>query len=102
MLSATNLDGPAFNTRSRTAQHSSSNDTTPQTDAAELNVTDTPSNSPKSLTTDRLQALLQMQKTDPFCKCISKKTVKWKITKTQGQPLPTCKGTTLQTHHRFT
>ena len=27
---------------------------------------------PKSLTADRLEALLQMQKTDPFCKCISK------------------------------
>ena len=47
MLSATNLDGPALNTRSRTAQHNSSEDTTPQTDAVELNVTDTPSNMPK-------------------------------------------------------
>ena len=27
---------------------------------------------PKSLTADRLEALLQMQKTDPFCKRISK------------------------------
>ena len=27
---------------------------------------------PKSLTADRLEALLQMQRTDPFCKCISK------------------------------
>ena len=27
---------------------------------------------PKLLTKDRLQAVLQMQKTDPFCKCISK------------------------------
>ena len=40
ILSATNLDGPAFNTRSRTAQHSSSEDTTPQTDAVELNITE--------------------------------------------------------------
>ena len=31
-----------------------------------------PANAPKSLTADRLQALLQMQKTDPFCKRISK------------------------------
>ena len=68
MLSATNLDGPAFNTRIRTAQPSSSEDTTPQTDAIELNITDTPSNMLKSLTVDRLQALLQMQKTNPFCK----------------------------------
>ena len=68
MLSATNLDGPAFNTRSRTTQHSSSEDITPQTDAVEPNVTDTPSTMPKSLTVDRLQVLLQMQKTNPFCK----------------------------------
>ena len=32
MLSATHSDGPAFNTRSKTAQHSSPEDTTPQTD----------------------------------------------------------------------
>ena len=71
MLSATNLDGPAFNTRSRTTKHSSSEDTTPQMDAVEPNVTDTPSTTPKSLTADRLQAFLQVQKTNPFCKQIS-------------------------------
>ena len=27
---------------------------------------------PKPLTADRLEALLQMQRTDPFCKCIPK------------------------------
>ena len=32
----------------------------------------TPSNTPKAFTTERLQAILQMQRTDPFCKCISK------------------------------
>ena len=31
-----------------------------------------PNPAPKSLTADRLEALLQMQKTDPFCKQISK------------------------------
>ena len=66
MLSATNLDGPAFNTRSRTAQCTSSEDTTPQSDAVAPDVIDTPSTTPKSLTMDRLQALLQMQKMDPF------------------------------------
>ena len=35
-------------------------------------VTDTPDATPKPLTKDRLQTLLQMQRTDPFCKCISK------------------------------
>ena len=73
MLSTTNLDGPAFNTRSRTAQHSSSEDTTSQSDAVIPGVIDTPRTTPKSLTMDRLQALLQMQKTDPFCKQISKR-----------------------------
>ena len=71
-LSATNFDGPTFNTRSRNAQHSPSEDTTPETDGAAPDVTDTQSTTPKSLTADRLLALLQMQKMDPFCKCISK------------------------------
>ena len=72
MLSTTNLDGPAFNTRSRTAQHNLSKDTTPQTDVVAPDVSDTPSTTPKSLTADRLEALLPMQKIDPFCKHISK------------------------------
>ena len=62
MLSATNFDGPAFNTRSRTAQHSLSEDTIPQTDDIAPDVTDTQSTTPKSLTADRLETLLQMQK----------------------------------------
>ena len=72
MLSATNLDGPTFNTRSRTAKCNSSEDNTSQSDAVALDVIDTPSTITKSLIADRLQALLQMQKTDPFCKPISK------------------------------
>ena len=31
-------------------------------------ITPTPDPTPESLTADRLEALLQMQKTDPFCK----------------------------------
>ena len=74
MLSATNLDGPAFKSRSRTAQHPSTENATlqPQLDAVTPDVMDTTSTTPKSLTMDRLQALLQIQKTDPFCKHISK------------------------------
>ena len=74
MLSATNLDAPAFNTRSRTAEHTTTEDPTsqPQSDTVTPDVTGTPSTTPKPLTTDRLKALLQMQRTDPFCKCISK------------------------------
>ena len=37
-----------------------------------INITDTPDAMPKLLTEDRLQALQQMQRTDPFCKHISK------------------------------
>ena len=35
-------------------------------------VTDTPDAMPKLLTEDKLQVLPQMQRTDPFCKCIPK------------------------------
>ena len=72
ILSATNLDGPAFNTKSRTAHCTSTENTTPQpqSDAVTPDVTDTISSTPRSLTTDGSQALLQMQKTDPFCKQI--------------------------------
>ena len=52
------------------ALHNSPEDTTPQTDAVASDVTDTQSTTPKSLTADRLEALLQMQKMVPFCKCI--------------------------------
>ena len=74
MISATNLDGPAFNTRSGTAQCTTTEDPTtqPQSDAVTPDITDTPSTTPKPLNMDRLQALLQMQRTAPFCKCISK------------------------------
>ena len=72
MLSTMHSDGPAFNTRSRMAQQSPSEDSTPQTDAIALDVTDAQSFTPKSLSADRLEVLLQMQKTDPFCTCISK------------------------------
>ena len=72
MLSATQSDGPAFNTRGRMAQQSSSEDSTPQTGSVAPDVTDTQSTTPKSLSEDRLEAFLQMQKTDPICKHISK------------------------------
>ena len=80
MLSASHSDGPvyntrcrmAYNTRSRMAHHSLPEDTTPQTDVVAPDATDTQSTTPKSLTADRLEALLQMQKMDPFCKHISK------------------------------
>ena len=54
------------------AQHRSPESITPQTNDAAPDVTDTQNTTPKSLSADRLEALLQMQKIDPFCKCISK------------------------------
>ena len=73
MLSATNTDGPAFNTRSQTHQNLSL-DTSPSCPQPDVtpDVTEATNPTPKSLTADRLQALIQMKKTDPFCKQISK------------------------------
>ena len=53
--------GPAFHTRSRTAQHNMTEDLTPKTDTVTpyiTNVTGTPDAMLKPLTKDRLQALL--------------------------------------------
>ena len=83
MLSATNHDGPIFHTRSRTAQCNITEDLTvqPMIDTVMpdiIKVPDTPDATPKLLTKDKLQPLLQMQRTDPFCKCISKHLSKGK------------------------
>ena len=60
-----------FNTRSQTQQCLA-----PDTSTAQLSVTPditlTPGPTSISLTADRLEVLLQRQKTDPFCKQISK------------------------------
>ena len=77
MLTTTDYDSPAFNTRSRTAQHNITEDLTPQPQADTVTpdittVRDTPDAMLKPLTEERQHALLQMQKTDPFCKHISK------------------------------
>ena len=70
-------DDPAFNTRSRTAQQTTTEHLTPQPNADTVTpdittVKDTPDVMPKPLTEDRLQALLQMQRSDLFCRCIFK------------------------------
>ena len=77
MLSTTNHDGPIFHTISRIAQSSTPENLTPhhKKDTAPPDITectDTPDAMPKLLTKDRLQALLQMERTDPLCKCISR------------------------------
>ena len=74
MLTVTHTDGPAFNTRNHTLKNSPDTASTPHpdvftTDFSRGNFTN---NNQNHLQVDRLEALLQMQRTDPFCKCISK------------------------------
>ena len=71
MLLVSNTDGAAFNTRSQTQQCLAPDPSTAQPSITP-NITSTPDPTPKSLTADRLEGLLKMQKTDPFCKQISK------------------------------
>ena len=61
MLSVTNTDEPAFNTRSQTHQCLSLDTSTSQPDITP-EVSEATGPIPKFLTADRLQALLQMQK----------------------------------------
>ena len=71
MLSITDTESPAFNTRSQTHECLSTDTSTSQPNITP-HVSEAKDPTPKSLTADRLQALLQMPKTDPFCKRISK------------------------------
>ena len=71
MLTAAYTNGPASNTRSHMIKDSPGTTFTPNPDVTPTISPDT-NQTPKSLTADRLKALLQMQRTDPFCKCISK------------------------------
>ena len=71
MLTASVNDGPAFHTRSRTQNTSDSTSTPPVIPQPHISQDNNPT--PKSLTADCKDALLQMQCTDPFCKCISKR-----------------------------
>ena len=95
MLTATNQDGPTFNTRSRTAQCNITEDLNPQHKADTVTpditkVTDIPDAMLKPLTEDRLHTLLWMQKTDPFCKHISKCLSKRKNPKHEADLFSTC------------
>ena len=78
MFTVTQMDGPTFQTGSQTRQDSpSSNSDTKANTTPNVAPDTTPT--PKTLKADRLDALLQMQKTDPFCKCISKGLANGKI-----------------------
>ena len=69
-------DGPAFCTRSHTLNTPDATLTTPT--ASQPQQPDNTHPTPKSLTEDRRDALLQMQCTDPFCKRISKRLLNGK------------------------
>ena len=71
MLSVTDTDGPAFDTRNQTHQHLSLDTSTSKPDITP-EVSEVTDPTTKTFTADRLQALLLMQTTDPFCKRISK------------------------------
>ena len=72
MLTTSPADGPAFNTRSHT-QHTSPSTTTNTHHDISPQISQESTTTPKPLTAERLDALLQMQRTDPFCKGISKR-----------------------------
>ena len=77
MLTASSTDGSAFHTRSHTQNTPSSTTSTPHPDTAPQ-ISQEPITAPKSLTAEHLEALLQMQKTDPFCKHISRRLLNGK------------------------
>ena len=93
LLSVTNSDGPVFNTRNQTPQHLSVDSSAMLPEVLEV-----PEATPKSLTADRLEALLQMQKIDPFCQRISKCLSNGNAMQHETD-LFTCQRSTLQTHH---
>ena len=72
MLTASHTDGPTFNTRS-CAQTTSLNTTSTPHPNVESRISQETNPTPKPLTVDRIEALLQMQRTDLFCKGISKR-----------------------------
>ena len=77
MLTASSTDQTAFHTQSHTQNISLSTTSTPHPDTIPQ-ISEEPTTAPKLLTTDHLEALLQIQKTDPFCKCISKRLLNGK------------------------
>ena len=76
MLTASLNDRPAFHNRSHTQGTSDATSAPPTDPTPHISQDATPT--PKSLTADHLDTLLQMQRTDPFCKCISKRLLNGK------------------------
>ena len=100
MLTATLTDGSAFNTRSCTQQTSPDTTLTPHPDVSpQISQEATPT--PKPLTADRLEALLQMQRTDLFCKCISKHLLNGKAPQHEFDTFNSHKRITVQACHEL-
>ena len=76
MLTASSNDGPAFHTRSHT-MNTSDTTSTPHTDTTPQ-ISQKPTTTPKPLTAVCLDTLLQMQRTHPFCKHISRRLLNGK------------------------
>ena len=76
MLTTSSNDGPAFHTRSHT-QNTLDTTSTPHMDTTP-HLSQEPTTTPKPITADHLDPLLQMQRTDPFCKCISRRLLNGK------------------------
>ena len=76
MLTASVMDGPAFHTRSCMQSISDTTPTKPVMPQPHLPLDNSPT--PKPITDDHQDTLLQMQRTDPFCKCISKQLLNGK------------------------
>ena len=64
MLTTSSNDGPAFHTRSHT-QNTANITSTPNLDTIPQ-ISQEPTTTPKPLTAECLDALVQMQRTDPF------------------------------------
>ena len=87
MLTVTHTDRPASNTRSYTRKDSPDTTSTPHPDVSPK-VLPEATQIPKPLTVDRLEALLQMQRTDLFCRHISKCLLNGKAPKHETDVLP--------------
>ena len=77
MLTASHTEGPTSNIRSHTQTTSPNTTPTPHPNVSPR-ISQETNPTPKPLTMDRIEALLQMQRTDPFCKCISKRLLNGK------------------------
>ena len=76
MLTASSNDAKAFHTRSH-SQNTSSTTSTPHPDTTPQ-LSQEPTTTSKPLMAECLEALLQMQRTDPFCKHISRRLLNGK------------------------